>query len=146
MVTFYNKIQNVVHKAKGLLDTISLPENSSIIFDIDGTLIDMYENPISPVIDLYHYAGQLGIKRFLITARPLYEENVIHTFKILNLYGINDFEFACFMPLDTLNIKDYKIKSREYIMNMGYTTVMSVGDQEKTDVGLYGGIGIIIPS
>jgi hypothetical protein len=129
-----------------ILDTMILPENPAIVFDIDETLIDLLTNPIQPICVIYHYARLLGISVMIVTARnnvPLHIDMVkVHLARI----GITEVEKWYFRDHLDHQYASYKEQARCDITNNGYNIVMSVGDRDWDITGQYVGVGVKIPS
>jgi predicted secreted acid phosphatase len=125
-----------------------IPKNNNdiVFFDIDDTLIRPYNDnqPVTSVVNFYKYLVNNGYNTAIITARPNFEQNLQYTINDLKNIGIdNDYKFLVLKPLNENNITEYKINARKQILDMGYTSLMSIGDMH-WDVGKYGGIGIIV--
>lgn len=137
-------IRNVVLKAASRLQQITLPTNSSAIFDIDDTLIRSSGELIPEVRDLYNYTLSLGMTTFIITNRVGTDENIERTHQELSSHGIVNYNTAYFRDADCHNMWYPKLNARKHISDRGYTTIISVGDKP-WDIGKYGGLGVIIP-
>jgi len=117
-----------------------------VFFDIDDTLLQPYNNnkPIKHVVNFYNYLVKYGYNVAIITARPDFEQNLQHTLDDLKSIGIvNNYKFLMLRPSNEIDIKLFKIKARKQILDKGYTSLMSIGDNY-WDMGQYGGIGIIV--
>jgi predicted secreted acid phosphatase len=114
-----------------------------VVFDIDDTLINTLGEPIMDVMEFYKYVKIIGFKTIIITAREGTPLNIKLTIDELKRFGISDYQGIYFRDPTQLNIEQYKINSRKNVLNLGFNTVMSVGDMY-WDIGIYGGIGIII--
>ena len=121
-----------------------LPENPSVIFDIDGTFFDKDTfAPYESIISFYNYCINNGFTVFIVTARPGYKDNISRTIDYLKNIGITRWKGIYFVKDRNINVPRYKIKARKNIKNRGYNTVMSLGDNMH-DIGKYGGVGVII--
>ena len=125
------------------IDTIPIYENSVIVYDVDGTLIDFNGNPILPIINTYHYAKNAGLIPVIITARPGSLENIEWTKQQLQRNGITDYRYMYFLPQNKNDQSKFKLISRKNLHTKGYEVVMSIGDMP-WDIGHYGGIGFIV--
>ena len=99
-------------------------ENDAVMFDIDDTLLKTDGTPIPEMIYLFRISKSLGYKMIIITARPYYEENIIHTKDQLLKNSI----FA-----DKLIFTDMEKKTKAKEL-LEYNFVLSVGDMY-TDLG-----------
>ena len=99
--------------------------NDAVMFDIDETLVKtMSGKPIDSIISLYHTSQGLGYKTVIITARPGFRSNIVHTKEQLGELGI--------VP-DILIFTDAEKKSiAKQRTRLNY--VLSVGDLQ-TDLG-----------
>jgi hypothetical protein len=134
----------IVAKAINVLANMQLPANASIIFDIDETLIDLNGECIRPVVMLYNFSKMLGITPIIITARPDNIRTNIFTIDQLSDCGITGYNSLYLRPENQGNVYEYKLTARKNVEDRGMRTVMSVGDMF-WDIGMYGGVGIIIP-
>lgn len=117
----------------------------SIIFDIDGTLVADETHCILPVKMLYNLALQRGYHVFIITARAKTPDNQLFTALMLEKCGIEGYNSMFMRPPKDLDLFSYKEKRRKAIAEMGYYSIMSVGDMS-FDFGAYGGVPIKIPT
>lgn len=134
----------IVSRAIGILSNMELPNNASIIFDIDDTLIMNNGKCITPVVMLYNFSKMLGIIPVIITARPNNVLTNIYTMKQLSDCGITGYNSLYLRPEGQEDVYEYKLSARKNVKERGMETVMSVGDM-LWDIGPYGGVGIIIP-
>ncbi len=122
------------------INNLNIADNSVIIYDIDGTLIENDGRPIYPIIDTYHYATRRGLKPIIITARPGTYENVLATQKQLHFFGIVNYMSLYFIPPEKNDPAKYKLIARKNVHDRGHKAVISIGGMP-WDVGQYGGIG-----
>jgi hypothetical protein len=73
-------------------------ETGCVIFDIDDTLVDSKEKPISSMLKLYRLCISLGFVVNIVTARPESKQNRRETIKMLNDRGISNYEALYMMP------------------------------------------------
>jgi predicted secreted acid phosphatase len=118
--------------------------NDAIIFDIDGTLVANESHCILPVKYLYDIALSYGYHVFIITARAKTLGNELFTIIMLEKCGITTYDSIFMRPLNELNLFSFKESRRKAISDMGFHSVMSVGDMP-FDFGAYGGLSIKIP-
>lgn len=132
-----------------MIDSISLPDNPVIIYDIDNTLIDSYGIPIFHILRTYHYAKKKGIGIVIITAREGNPTNIINTRLQLSKIGVKDDLLMYFRPENNIGDAkaqyEFKLKCRKDVYEKGYNTIASIGDMP-WDIGIYGGYGFIVPS
>lgn len=136
-----NDVVQVGKKIIKIIDNIPIFSNTVIVYDIDGTLLDTNGNPIGPIIDSYIYAKSKGMIPVIITARPAFEKNIMHTREQLSNVGVTEYKYMYFMPLDKEDQALYKLNARKNLFERGYRVAMSIGDMP-WDYGEYGGIGV----
>lgn len=140
----YDRLWGIFASIKNEVSNIkSFPENSCAIFDIDGTLIDTACNPILPVVDFYDYLKRIGFKIFIVTARTNKTNVIAQTKKQLENAQVTNYEKIYFRDNWEKDICKFKEDARREIKNTGNFVVFSIGDNS-WDVGIYGGIGILI--
>ena len=122
----------------------------AVVFDIDGTIInDWVYEPNSEddiILDVYHFllhVQRMGIKIFIVTARPENKLNRKNTEQMLQNLGINYENVYMWNIWSFKSVSNFKESSREDIFIQGYNTLMSLGDNE-WDYGNYGGLGVHI--
>ena len=116
----------------------------AVVFDVDGTLVADETHCILPVRILYDAALRQGYKIFIVTARPLTRGNQIFTALMLEKCGIEGYQSMFMRPSSEEHLYRYKVIRRQTIANLGFNTVMSVGDMP-FDFGAYGGRAVEIP-
>ncbi len=112
------------------LKTYEVDDRTSIIFDIDSTLIDVYDNIVNPVYKVYIKALQKGINIFIITSRKGTEDMINYTKEQLESHGILNYKYIYFMNPKKVDVKLMKLKSRKNIYDRGYNVIYSLGDSE----------------
>ena len=136
------KIANSVLKK---LETIHIPKNAAMVFDIDHTLLDQHGGPIEPIVYLFHFVKQKGIQPVIITARLGHEKNIEWTKNQLKKHNLGGDNISMyFLPPDKTDPWRYKYHARKNVHERGLTVIMSIGD-EQWDIGEYGGIGFKLP-
>lgn len=151
---YVDDLNSVVNSAQKLFARYNpLPINAAVTFDIDDTALSTYLlskefnfgyhkkqfhelmnhgalPPIIPVLNLYNYLKNLGIKIIFVTGRN--ENLYMSTYKNLINAGFKDFELLILRPPETKNMgfAEYKNWVRKELTNRGYTIIGSVGDQE----------------
>lgn len=126
------------------IDTMFLPHNATIIYDIDDTLINTRGYLLQPIVDTYHYAKSKGIQTVIVTNRPGSQEGITYTQEQLKYHGLHN-NSALYMRPPTKNDPwKFKYAARKNVHERGMTVIMSVGDQP-WDIGEYGGVGITVP-
>jgi hypothetical protein len=139
----YSHLEKISTNIKKLIDIIPNNEKNIIIYDIDDTLIDTEGFAITPIINSYKYALQKGIKTVIITARVGTNENINHTIEQLKEYGIDNYVYIYFLPVNKYDNYQYKFLARKNLYERGYNIIASIGDMP-WDIGIYGGIGFKI--
>ena len=103
----------------GCISERVISENDAVMFDIDDTLLKTDGTPIPEMIYLFQTCKSLGYKMVIITARPYYQENIIHTKDQLLKNNI----FT-----DKLVFTDPEKKTKAKTL-LEYNFILSVGDQ-----------------
>ena len=140
----YNKLEHISKQIITTLNTVKIPQNGVVVYDVDHTLLDSQERPINPIIQTYLHANNLGLYTVIITARIGTQENIQRTINILNHYGIGNQLCMYFRPPDRYDLNRFKTMARKNLHDRGYNVVMSIGDMP-WDIGEYGGIGFRLP-
>lgn len=95
--------------------------NNAVMFDIDDTLISSETGKrIEPVYKIYEIAKNLGYKIVIVTARPLFDDNVKWTQRQLRNFNIKYDELVFASPKN----KGYYKRTSEY------NFILSVGDMD----------------
>lgn len=142
---WYQQVTNLSYQAIVKLNNISLPDNATIVFDIDETLIRPDGKVIFPILNLYNYSKEMGLVIILITNRLGDESGIKFTQSQLSNLGITGYKSIYFRRSHKEgNPWRYKETARKHVFEQGLNIVMSVGDQP-WDVGNYGGVGIQVP-
>lgn len=140
-----NELVKIARQAIHILNTIELPPNPAIIFDIDNTLLHDDLTLIQPVYNIYLFALMLNIRVIAITNRYGSKYVIDETHKELKNVGINDIADFYFRRKDISNPWIFKRSARLSVLERGYKIVMSFGDQDWDIENSTGGIGIKIP-
>lgn len=143
----FNLYKILVNNLHNILSKYNI-NNPSVIFDIDGTIISdkVYapknmDDLITPVYNFFLYCMQLGINIFVVTARPAYQYNIEKTIEMLQNIGLIATEYYFCRP--GKNQAVCKNICRKNILDKGYTTILSIGDNI-WDIGNYGGMGVLV--
>jgi hypothetical protein len=115
---------------------------SGAVFDIDDTMLSSYDSSvIQPVKLLWELCGRLGLKRYIVTARPEMalsegETNESFTISELQRHGIDGWDQLYMMPYGEYkrcrgNAAPYKERVRRRIndLNDGRPVLVNIGDQ-----------------
>ena len=125
------------------LSSLTLPSSSTVVVDIDATLINESGERIEPVCWFYDQVLQTGLIPVLITARPSVPNVVEETeFQLYNA-NVMDYESIYFRDPSETDIQKYKTNCRKNLWERDYRIIMSIGDKP-WDVGEYGGIGVLL--
>jgi hypothetical protein len=135
--------QQIVDGARALLQSLAIPPNAIVIFDIDDTLITPAGAPYTHIIDFYNELREAGIHVGLITARSGEQRNVEATFKQLENVGVRGWRVSYFRSPSQTNVARFKLKARKNLWERGYYVIMTLGDQD-WDHGEYGGFSVYI--
>lgn len=144
-INYKNILVDTAKKAKKILLTINMPKNPLVVFDIDDTLIDLNQNCLEPIVDLYNTIKSMGISIILITNRVDNDYIALKTQEMLNKCNITGYDSIYFRPSNRLDFYNYKKEARISCHLRGFNVIMSIGDQP-WDIGDYGGVGIKLPS
>ena len=139
------KVKQAIHIVKTVREDNPDADNLSVVFDIDGTLLNE-DKPIKPVVYLYNLCKQLGYTIFIITARDSY--GIGETINQLHRLGINGFHSVYFRMPSVWNIAKFKHASRQSVIDKGYQNVLSIGDtywDTPSHIAEGQGYGILLP-
>jgi predicted secreted acid phosphatase len=150
----FNNVYDIAYNlGKEYIDSFPLNtvSNPAIMFDIDDTLLYVNDfngfhiglEPIKPMIKLLNYAIKKGINIIIITARDSVSRH--STEEDLNNNGIVYNElYLRKNPKDNYELFKNDIKKK--YTSMGYTIIMSVGDNNIDIIGDYSGYGLKLPN
>lgn len=144
---WYKNVTNIVCDSISYLKSIDKNDNTTVVFDIDDTLIHNKGFAILPVVMLYKYVKSLGMKTVIITYRGNNKEALEFTKNQLASFNINGYSLLYCRPEHIVGNVDpffYKKECRRDAVNRKHEIVMSIGDKS-WDIGDYGGKGYIIP-
>jgi acid phosphatase len=170
---YLKDIRKVVEEAKKYVEKNFDPtKNNVAIFDIDETSLDNFEyikhfdfgfsmetwemwvdsakaKAIEPVLELYKFLKQKGIKVFFITGR--YESKNIKnpdpTIKNLIEVGYKDFDGIFFKPrTPKMKTSEFKASIRKKLVEQGYYIFINIGDQFSDFEGEYTGKTFKLPN
>jgi len=170
---YLKDIRKVVEEAKKYVEKNFDPTKNNIaIFDIDETSLDNFEyikhfdfgfsmetwemwvdsakaKAIEPVLELYKFLKQKGIKVFFITGR--YESKNIKnpdpTIKNLIEVGYKDFDGIFFKPrTPKMKTSEFKASIRKKLVEQGYYIFINIGDQFSDFEGEYTGKTFKLPN
>ena len=137
----------IERSARTVLDAYSaLPNRNdyAVVFDIDDTLISVRGFGITPIINLYRYAQDLGFYVVIVTARANGPGSKDYTLRQLTEYDISHPRLLYLRPAHD-HPETFKTGARLHIQDHHKKQViMSLGDS-KCDVGDFGGIGFLLP-
>ena len=139
-----NEHIKIVNTIVEKINSIEIPQNAVMIFDIDQTLLDKNNNPIMPVVNLFHFVKQKGIHPVIITARLGFDANIQKTREDLAKHNVLSALLIYFLPMGK-DPRNYKLMARKNVHERGFTVIMSIGDQP-WDIGDYGGLGFLLPT
>lgn len=170
---YWNDVKKVVQEAKKYVEkNLDTTKNNAAVFDIDETTLNNLEyikghdfgftmesweewvdsakaTAIEPVLDLYRFLKQKGIKVFFITGR--YESKNIKnpdpTIRNLINVGYKDFDGIFFKPrTPKMKTSEFKSLIRKKLTEEGYYIFINVGDQYSDFVGEYPGKTFKLPN
>lgn len=170
---YLRDIRKVVEEAKKYVEKNFDPtKNNAAIFDIDETSLNNFEyikhydfgftmeswedwidsakaTAIEPVLELYKFIKQKGIKVFFITGR--YESKKIKnpdpTVKNLIDVGFKDFDGIFFKPrTPKMKTSEFKSSIRKKLVEQGYYIFINIGDQFSDFEGEYPGKTFKLPN
>ena len=166
----YDKdVTAAVNKAIDEFKPVKVKNNSLVVFDVDETSLSNYEinkeldfgyikdlwnewilsskaPAIKPVLKLYNYLKDRGIKTAFITGRKSYQYDA--TYKNLVDAGYKTFDTLIVRTAneDSLTAEQYKSKIRSELTKKGYDIIGDVGDQYSDLNGPDHGIQVKIPN
>jgi hypothetical protein len=139
----YDRVsKNIIQEIDGMFDN----SRQSIVYDIDGTLIADNGELIVPIYETYVYALEKGIAPVIITAREGSDKNIMLTKQQLSSLGITDYVLMYFRQPGMRSLEEIvrsKLEARKNVLDRGYNTIISIGDNW-WDIGEYGGKGFIV--
>lgn len=170
---YLRDIRKVVEEAKKYVEKNFDPaKNNAAIFDIDETSLNNFEyikyhdfgftmesweawidsakaTAIEPVLDLYNFLKQKGIKVFFITGR--YESKNIKdpdpTVKNLINAGYKNFDGIFFKPrTPKMKTSEFKSSIRKKLVEQGYFIFINIGDQYSDFEGEFPGRTFKLPN
>lgn len=170
---YLRDIRKVVEDAKKYVEkNLDPSKNNVAIFDIDETALNNFEYiknydfgfsmetweawvdlakapAIEPVLELYKFVKQKGIKVFFITGR--YESKSIKnpdpTVKNLIEVGYKDFDGIFFKPrTPKMKTSEFKSSVRKKLTEQGYYIFINIGDQYSDFEGEYSGKTFKLPN
>lgn len=125
-----------------IINSINFKENSTVVFDIDETLLSNSGKPINITINIYNYLLSKGIKPYIVTARINSKYVIDLTQRQLANAGIRNYKGIYFRPY-YMNTRKFKEKSRENITEeLNEVIEMTFGDMDWDYTGKYSGRGI----
>ncbi len=166
---YEKELHAVLNDARKDFENLKLDKTSVIIFDVDETTLNNFEQikkydfgfdmkawedwiqsaaapPIVQMRDLYLEIKSKGVRTIFLTGRS--QRHYAATTKNLRDAG--------YFGYDTLIVRSpeeekvpaslYKLKKRQEITNAGYTIVMNFGDLESDLYGGYSGIAVKLPN
>lgn len=144
-MSWYEHMNDISYKIVKQLDSIQLPFNPVVIFDIDNTLLHSNGTCIMPIVNVYNHVKKIGIIPIIITNRLGIIPIIEFTQNQLKNCGITGYKSIYFRdPEKDNDAYTYKKKARHNVYKRGMNILMSIGDK-KYDIGDYGGIGVIVP-
>jgi len=141
------KNDKVFHTLVKLLEE-NLKEESAVVFDIDGTIIeDKYYSPsnikqlVLPIYLFYKYCMEKNIPIFIITARPPDNGNDLATIRMLDKMDLDmNRIYFCRRGIDPMISK---LDCRNDIRLLGYHLTLTIGDN-LCDIDSQEGVGILV--
>jgi len=124
-----DKVYEDVQLVLDAMDIVEIDENSSIIFDIDNTLIDAQNNIIEPVMKIYKTAVEKKFNIFIVSSRFGDELNIELTKRQLKNKGITEYNSMYLLKPDRFNVIKMKYNARKNIKDRGFNTFFSFGDK-----------------
>ena len=147
MKAWATQMNLIERSGRTILDAYSVLANRNdyaVVFDIDDTLISVRGFGITPMVDLYRYAHELGFFVVIVTARASGPGSHEYTLRQLTEYDIPHPHLIYLRPPHD-DPEHFKTGARLHIQNHHQKQVIiSLGDS-KCDVGDFGGIGFLLP-
>lgn len=170
---YHCDVKKVIEEANKYIEkNLDTTKNNIAIFDIDETSLNNLEYilhfdfgytpetweawvdsakavAIEPVLELYHFIKQKGIKVFFITGR--HESKNIKdpdpTIKNLIEVGYKDFDGIFFKPRNTkMKTSEFKSSIRKKLTEQGYYIFINIGDQYSDFEGEFPGKAFKLPN
>ena len=164
-----NDCERILNEAERKIGKIPLQENSTVVFDIDDTVLSNYEYTKQLGFGYNHTTYQEWVSQCKFKAIPkvksFYEWLISKKIKVVFLTGRNSETYSGtkqnlfnegFNKYDTLIVRNekernmsavvYKSAKREELTKRGYKIIASIGDQASDLEGNYVGIKIKLPN
>ena len=139
-------MEEIAQQAIHILQTMKLPPNPAVVFDLDDTLISSKDGScIEPFVMVYNYAKMLGIIPIIITFRRGLPEVIQYTEQQLLSCGITGYNSLYLCPLLEFDPWKFKFIARKNVTERGMNIVASFGDKPWDISGGYTGIGFLVP-
>lgn len=166
---FQKDLDSILAIAKEQINNLNLNENSTIIFDVDDTLLSGYEytkslgfgftfptwekyinsasqKAVPQMNEFYNFVKAKNIKIVLLTGRDRrFYKSTIENLRRENFTGF-DTLICRTGEQASLTASEYKEKTRELLWESGYEIIASVGDQESDFSGEHTGLKIKVPN
>lgn len=167
--TYEQELAEVLDKAASQINDIRSENNSVVIFDLDETSFNNFEQikkydfgfdfntwenwiqqgaapPIVPVRNFYNTLKQKGFKTVFLTGRNENQYNA--TLKNLKEAGYAGYDTLIVRRTAEMNLPagEYKLAKRNELTTKGYHIVMNVGDQASDFYGGTNGIVVRVPN
>ena len=159
----------VLQNARKDFDKLKLDKTSVVIFDVDETALDNFNQikkydfgfdmkawedwiqaaaapPVVQVRDFYQMLKQKGVRTIFLTGRS--KRHFAATTKNLKDAGYEGYDTLIVRSSDEEKIpaSAYKLKKRQEITNAGYNIIMNFGDLESDLYGGYSGVAVKLPN
>lgn len=170
---YWSDVKKIIQEAKNYVEkNLDTTKNNAAIFDVDETSLNNLEyiyyhdfgftmesweawidsakaTAIEPVLDLYKFLKQKGVKVFFLTGR--YESKNIKnpdpTIKNLIEVGYKDFDGIFFKPrTPKMKTSEFKASIRKRLVEQGYFIFINIGDQYSDFEGDYPGKTFKLPN
>lgn len=166
---YAKELGGVLKDARKDFEKLKLDKTSVIIFDVDETTLDNFNQikkydfgfdmkawedwiqsaaapPIIPMRDFYNEIKKKGVRTIFLTGRS--QRHYAATTKNLKEAGYSGYDTLIVRSPEEEKVPAslYKLKKRQEITNAGYTIVMNFGDLESDLYGGYSGVAVKLPN
>jgi predicted secreted acid phosphatase len=167
--TYAKELDAVLKDARKDFAKLKLDKTSVIIFDVDETTLDNFNQikkydfgfdmnawedwiqsaaapPIVPIRDFYNEIKKKGVRIIFLTGRS--QRHFVATTKNLKDAGYAGYDTLIVRSPEEEKVPAslYKLKKRQEITNAGYTIVMNFGDLDSDLYGGYSGVAVKLPN
>ncbi len=166
---YENELSEIAENTIAKLNDIKLTSNSTVVFDVDETILSNYEHikevdfgfkldlwkewiekskatAINPTKKIYKWCVKNNVKVVFLTGR--FQNQYQFTYRNLLLQGFTKIDTLICRKEDEskLSAAVYKTNERKILTDKGYEIIASIGDSETDIKGEFTGLKIKLPN